>query len=59
MDKVPQEIRTSEPLYLGKKISELNTHELRFMRLMQLMLLDRMLKSAKITHKPMPESGSF
>lgn len=47
----------AEELYLGKKVSELNIHEQRFRKMMQLMRIQKMLNKAEITHKIMPEDG--
>jgi hypothetical protein len=46
-----------EELYLGKKVSELNIHEQRFRKMMQLMRVHKMLEKAEKIHKPMPEDG--
>lgn len=50
-----KESPNSEELYLGKKMSELNVHEKRFKKLMQLMRIHKMLKEAPKTHKIIPE----
>lgn len=47
----------AEEFYLGKKVSELNIHEQRFRKMMQLMRIQKMLNKAEITHKIMPEDG--
>ena len=46
----------SDDFYLGKKVSELNIYEQRFGKLIQLIRLDKMLKSAEITHKKIPNN---
>ncbi|MDP1814961.1 hypothetical protein [Lacihabitans sp. CS3-21] len=46
-----------EELYLGKKVSELNIHEQRFRKMMQLMRVHKMLEKAQKIHKPIPEDG--
>jgi hypothetical protein len=46
-----------EELYLGKKVSELNIHEQRFRKMMQLMRIQKMLEKAEKIHKSMPEDG--
>jgi hypothetical protein len=49
-----------EESYLGKKVSELNIHEQRFRKFMQLMRVHKTLEKAEVIHKKMPEnSGSF
>lgn len=50
-------MKKEEELYLGKKISELNIHEQRFRKMMQLMRVQKLLDKAEITHKKMPEDG--
>lgn len=50
-----KESSNSEELYLGKKNSELNIHEKRFKKLMQLMRVHKMLNTATKTHKTLPE----
>jgi hypothetical protein len=44
-----------EKLYLGKKISELNIHEQRLRKMMQLMRIHKMLEKAEKIHKKLPE----
>ena len=46
-----------EELYLGKKVSELNIHEQRLRKMMQLMRVHKMLEKAEKVHKTMPEGG--
>ncbi len=46
-----------EELYLGKKVSELNIHEQRFRKMMQLMRVHKLLEKVEKIHKPMPEDG--
>jgi hypothetical protein len=49
-----------EESYLGKKVSELNIHEQRFRKFMQLMRVHKTLEKAEVIHKKMPgNSGSF
>ncbi|WP_255080109.1 hypothetical protein [Lacihabitans sp. CCS-44] len=47
-----------EELYLGKKVSELNIHEQRFKKMMQLMRVQKMLEKAEKIHKPMSKELS-
>jgi hypothetical protein len=46
-----------EELYLGKKVSELNIHEQRFRKFVQLMRMHKTLEKAEVTHKKMPKNG--
>lgn len=39
----------------SKPPKELNVYEKRFLLMMKMIKIDKMLKSAKITHKKMPE----
>jgi|GEM_PF-1501696 hypothetical protein len=50
-------MKREEELYLGKKISELNVHEQRFRKMMQLMRAKKMMDKAEVTHKKMPQNG--
>jgi hypothetical protein len=44
-----------EEVYLGKKVSELNIHEQRFRKMMQLMRVHQVIEKAEKIHNPMPE----
>jgi hypothetical protein len=46
-----------EELYLGKKVSTLNVHEQRFRKMVQLMLVHKMLEKAEKIHKKLLEDG--